>query len=166
MDGTCSEIMGLKKQRWSTVIITLGLCFFVLCDLSFAKSETSQEQCKITREEARRRGLTYSDYLSDSIQIKGTFYRGFESSSFTPCGSEDDWWTDFDLEISSDPNFETFEKGWERYSCVEFQGCRTERVEGGGYGHLGHYERAFRVRKILKFELAKSPDSTAAECCK
>ena len=78
---------------------------------------------------------------------------GFETSSFVPCNSEENWWVI--------PNQQTSD-GYTAVSQQPYQAVfarlKGDVSESGMYGHLGQYDREFTVREVVEIRPAGAGD--------
>lgn len=88
----------------------------------------------------------------DGEYYVGFYSWGFEVSSFSPCGSEEKWWTNGSdlveryIMLDVDEYEEVF---------VRLKGTRSEL---GEYGHLGEYDREFEVTEVLEIREKQEGD--------
>jgi hypothetical protein len=74
---------------------------------------------------------------TDDAIFRGRYANGFETTSFTPCGSTENWWVEGNVEGAPYDYTPVY---------VELRGTPSEP---GRHGHNGAYQRAFRVREVL-----------------
>lgn len=78
---------------------------------------------------------------------------GFETSSFVPCGAEENWWVI--------PNQQTSD-GYTAVSQQPYQAVfarlKGDVSEPGMYGHLGQYDHEFTVREVIEIRPAGTGD--------
>jgi hypothetical protein len=83
---------------------------------------------------------------------EGLYSSGFEVSAFSPCGSDESWWVEGG-DIAN--RYQTL--GVEPYERVYVR-LKGEVSDVGKFGHLGVYERAFTVTKVLEIRRAEPED--------
>jgi hypothetical protein len=89
---------------------------------------------------------------TDVTLYTGFYSLGFEVSAFTPCGSEEKWWTGGAelVERYRDLNVEQYREVFVR--------LRGNVSEEGNYGHLGAYNRQFEVSEVVEIREVKDGD--------
>ena len=87
----------------------------------------------------------------ETVQM-GFFSWGFEASAFTPCGSDERWWTG-----GADLVQRYNALGVEPYEEVYVR-LRGKLSGIGKYGHLGTYNRQFDVTEVLEIRKKREGD--------
>ncbi len=86
--------------------------------------------------------------------FQGYYTKGFEVSSFTPDGIEEEWWLDGSIgKIVNQmiaPKNETSKIKSPAYIVV-----RGKLSPPGNYGHLGHYNRELVVEEVIEVKQNK-----------
>ena len=89
---------------------------------------------------------------SHGTKISGIYWSAFEVSALYPCGSDEVWWLIGSEEFYQrywDLRLQTYERAF-----VRLHGIRSKL---GHYGHLGGYDREFKVSRVI--EIRKSSDT-------
>lgn len=100
-------------------------------------------------EKAAKETLTLMPDGDASTLYRGRYVYGFETSSFTKCGSAENWWVSYPSEdVSKALRGVKTEKQYQPI-YLEAKGS----VSGAGhYGHLGAYKREFTVSEVVKIQ--------------
>jgi hypothetical protein len=96
---------------------------------------------------------------STSDAQRGHFSYGFETVSFQPCNSDEQWWVTGDagaMQALVDQYEEVAQAQYEAV-YVELQG---DVSAAGAYGHLGAYQREFAVSEVVEVRGASDEDCT------
>jgi putative lipoprotein len=108
-------------------------------------------------------GLLLSSVLaacgaSSDVQ-RGHFSYGFETVSFQPCNSDEQWWVTGvgDATQALIDQYEEVAQAEYEAVYVELQG---EVSAAGAYGHLGAYQREFAVSEVVEVRAASDEDCT------
>ncbi len=81
----------------------------------------------------------------------GTVSFGFEVSSFRPCGGSEQWWfTGGEVLVDLQAMYNDLGVNWYEPVYAELRGEPGGR---GEFGHLGAYQREFRISDILEVRL-------------
>jgi hypothetical protein len=96
--------------------------------------------------------LTRCDSNEAKHQYEGFYSWGFEVTGFSPCGSDEVWWTGGEGLVE---RYNTL--GVEQYQEVYAVLVGT-RSDTGEYGHLGAYDREFDVTRIVEMRLKRPGD--------
>lgn len=79
----------------------------------------------------------------------GCYFSTFESSTFSPAGTSDSWWVDWEVDTTILNQFMTQESAPRPRSLHVFMVVRGRVGEEGGYGHLGQYKKRIAVVEII-----------------
>ena len=82
----------------------------------------------------------------------GHYASGFEVSALVPCGSSERWWT------TGIPDAEYRAIAGNMDYVDVYVRVRGIQSGPGSYGHMGAYERQFRVTEILELRAATADD--------
>src|SRR5712692_7325769 len=80
-----------------------------------------------------------------TVDVAGSYEAAFERSAFTPCGSNETWWVDFDTVSNLDrtvfPRLAMLDGRPDSLlgHAVTFARFRGDTTRTGRYGHLGQY---------------------------
>lgn len=90
---------------------------------------------------------------ADEGVYEGFLAFGFETSSFVPCATEENWWVI--------PNQQTSD-GYTAVSQQPYQAVfarlKGDVSEVGTFGHLGQYNREFTIREVVEIRPAGAED--------
>ena len=85
----------------------------------------------------------------------GTVSFGFEESAFRPCDRKEQWWiVGGDVVADLQSKYNDLGVSWYEPVYARLKGDAGSR---GEFGHLGAYQREFKVLEILEMRLLK-PD--------
>ena len=85
-------------------------------------------------------------------EVSGTFSWGWEFSALSPCGISESWWVKGPSSFLEEYSRVSAESGLDVY--VKIRGIRSER---GSWGHMGAYDRQFRVVELVEIR-GRTPD--------
>ena len=77
--------------------------------------------------------------------VAGLYAAGFEVSSFNPCGLNERWW----VEDAPPSLTQAYSRLTTQPDELVYLRARGTRSRLGHYGHLGLYDREFRITEIL-----------------
>lgn len=95
---------------------------------------------------------------------RGRYVVGFETSWFTPCGTDERWWIPRDLDevtrfIAQSPS-QGSPPGWDNARL--FLKARAIPSATGNFGHLGKYSRELEVLEVLEVREFRISDCESA----
>jgi hypothetical protein len=96
-----------------------------------------------------------------SSVYRGQLHYGFEKSSFTPCGSSEEWWVEGEVKdigefVDNEPSL--LQSGEIHKYGTLYVELRGDISPEGHYGHLHKYKRLFVVSEVVEVRLQSSAD--------
>lgn len=98
-------------------------------------------------------GCPMSSTAPEPQRYEGFFKQGFETESFQPCGSKEEWWVTEGAELRQRYN-EVADLNYDPVYVV----VRGQLGPEGKFGHLGLYTRQIAVSEVIEIRLPQHGD--------